>query len=187
MPHSATLVIGDTYVVLTDVPLLSWDYSAPIQWSPSDLWPSPGHLEQLHERLRRGTPTFVVVGEPLTAGPGRPAPHRLDFLPEPLRQRGLGFLRSSAVQIHDVPLALRPPLLLDQADPAQPNVRFGRWSGMDRAAARSLGAVVRILFPTGDGSAGRRTDNLEYQLATGAFLGADMVTHLTNRPRPETD
>ncbi|MEZ0091989.1 hypothetical protein [Streptacidiphilus sp. EB129] len=173
MTHSATLHLHGVLVVFERVPLLSWDYTAPVHWTPSGQWPSPRQRRELQEHLDQGAPLLVVVGEP--AGPSASAAP-LDWLPQALRARGLGFLQATGVRILETPAALRPPLLLD--DVAGGQVRFGRWTGTDAGAAASLGAVVRTLF----GAAA-----MGAYVASAGFLETDIDPFCWSVARPETD
>src|SRR4051812_37798117 len=135
-----------------------------------ELWPDAGEAEEIRDRIERGRPILVIFGGPqaeatvLTeqfagAPPALaelvheiardllpiPVP-ALDWLPNEVRDRGLRFLRASALRLRRTPPLLCPLLSLDDRDAACPHVRFAHLSRLGVHTERELALVVAYAF-----------------------------------------
>lgn len=70
----------------------------------------------------------------------------LDWLPAPLRERGTAFLAHSEQLLDRTPLALLPPLLIDEPQHGDRQVRFARRLLPGAVTDPRLGEAIRYLF-----------------------------------------
>ncbi|GAA3824690.1 hypothetical protein GCM10022403_067630 [Streptomyces coacervatus] len=149
MSDSPTLWCGSTLVVFDGPRRLIWRAAAADQWSLAGLWPSARQAAQVTDHLDSGGAVLVLVEQEQTTVPmyaeeaarvpealaaevvvdGELAEIRvpaLDWLPEPLRERGRQFLRDTACFISKQPDLLLPHLLVEEPGRAPCNLRFAR-------------------------------------------------------------
>lgn len=137
----------DVLVVHEGSRRLRWHRDSPEQWRLVGLWPDRQEVDRVLHRIRRAEPVFIVLppgsdvvtvedhelAVPLGAltqvsadgGVLELAVPMLDWLPEPLRTRGLLFAEQSDAAVRSGPVALQPPLILEQLSDSCP-VRFAR-------------------------------------------------------------
>ena len=70
----------------------------------------------------------------------------LDWLPSPIRDRGLRFLRASTLRARRTPALLRPALALEDRAVTCPHVRFAHRSRLDAHTQHELSLVVAYAF-----------------------------------------
>ena len=70
----------------------------------------------------------------------------LDWLSEDLRHRGLRFLTASIARTAEIPVPLRPALILDAPDPATPQVRFAHHARSNVPLDHNMDAIVDHVF-----------------------------------------
>ncbi|WP_405584598.1 hypothetical protein [Streptomyces sp. NBC_01190] len=183
MSSSPTLRCGNTLVVFDGSRRLVWSASSTTNYTPVALWPTPEQAAEVLDHLAGGGNLLVMVEEETTTVPmyaeeaaRMPAElterisltsdgvlselqiPALDWLPEPLRQRGLRFLRDSARRLAHYPDLLLPPLLMeepgtepesaDTLDSADTNVRFARRRTVRPYSDDRLAPVSDHLFPS---------------------------------------
>lgn len=149
MSDAPTLWYGSTLVVFDGPRRLIWRRGGPDQWSLAALWPSPRQAAQVTDHLESGGAVLVLVEQEQTSVPmyaeevaqvadaleasvvldGELAEVRvpaLDWLPEPLRERGRQFLRDTACLLQRQPDLLVPHLLVEEPGRTPCNLRFAR-------------------------------------------------------------
>lgn len=174
MSLSPTMWCGGTLVIFDGPKRLAWSTTPPGQWSPISLWPTPRQAERVVDRLRAGGNVLVLMEQDQTSVPmfveeamrfpGRSTARMttdgvitelhipaLDWLPGPLRDRGLRFLRETASSIRQRPDLLLPHLLVDEPGQAPDNLRFARIRSPHSFTDDRLRSAVDHLFaPTGE-------------------------------------
>lgn len=170
---SATERHGSTLVVFEGGRRILWSRPGPGRWRPTGVWPDQAAAAALAGRLEAGDTVLVVLShtettvsmlaEEFAAAPDcvrKLAPAAvvpgdepvdvlvpvLDWLPEPLRLRGLELLRSGAELARDTPAALLPPLVVDTPDPDLPQLRFALRTRHDGISGGRLAEVAGHLF-----------------------------------------
>lgn len=138
---------GPVTVVREGAARLVWSRAWVDQWRLTDLWPTPVQSAALESRIARGDRMLVVLDQAPQAIALHPEEvampldrfdavsddgilveivvPQLEWLPEPLRTRGLIFADQAAEIIASTPAGLVPPLVLEQEDCP---VRFARRS-----------------------------------------------------------
>jgi hypothetical protein len=168
MSPSPLIRIGDVLVALEGRARLSWRADPTTGWMPAALWPDRAQGERVRRHIAEGRPMLIVMtgaadsvplleeqrdGMPTSLVPFvRDVPGdlpalcipALDWLPDDLRQRGLKFVVCSADSLPD---ALQAPLILENTDPAMPNVRFAHRLAPCPHLRRDLPAIVTHTFP----------------------------------------
>ncbi|HYH24785.1 MAG TPA: hypothetical protein VD834_05495 [Blastococcus sp.] len=162
------LTAGGVTVVVDGIPRLRWSSTGPAEWRLRDVWPSPQEERWLHERIAEGDPMLVVLGADTPCVAVYPEEFWaqrerfasvvedaelveltlpiLDWLPEPLRSRGQVFAEQAAAALRSMPVALRPPLLVEtRSEPC--SVRFARCAGAP-PRQEALLEVARHVFAT---------------------------------------
>ncbi|WP_328581129.1 hypothetical protein [Streptomyces sp. NBC_00370] len=172
-PTSATERHGSTLVVFEGGRRIQWSRPGPGRWRPTGVWPDPAAAATLADRLEAGGTVLVVLSRTGTTvsmlaeefaaapdcvrklAPAAVAPGDepvdvvvpvLDWLPEPLRRRGLELLRSGAELARSTPAALLPPLVVDTPDPDLPQLRFALRTRHDGIGGSRLAEVAGHLF-----------------------------------------
>ena len=135
--------------------------------APTALWPTPAQRRGVAEAIERQAPLLVIIEHdtgPVALLPkevpavpaglrhlieedeGLPALRvpLLDWLPEPLRERGHAFLAAAEARRSAAPAALLPELITDE-DSDQP-VRFARRVSSRPLSPCQIGAAIRHLF-----------------------------------------
>ncbi|GHG97535.1 hypothetical protein [Streptomyces rubradiris] len=138
-----------TLVVFEGPSRVLWTPGAPGSPVPAGLWPTAADAAEVAARIARREPVLVVLEEiaatvsvwrheldrapaelaELAEGEGELLDLRvpaLDWLPEPLRERGLAFWHRSTARAAREPAVLLPAVLLDEPDEGAPGVRFAR-------------------------------------------------------------
>ncbi|MGL5824856.1 MAG: hypothetical protein ACRCYU_08565 [Nocardioides sp.] len=117
---------------------LRWHTVAPDRWQLIGLWPDQADVDRLLSRVQRGEPVLVVLSmespvvtvyehEIRTHLDGFAAVEAdndiveltvpcLEWLPEPLRARGLLFAEQANAVAASTPIALLPPLMVDDLE-----------------------------------------------------------------------
>jgi hypothetical protein len=158
---------GDVLVVLEGAGRLRWEGSG-ATWRLAGLWPTAADREMLDDHLDRGRPLLVVLdrGPAVVCALVEEVPRvpegvlirgyegevldlevpTLDWLPEPMRSRGVAFADQAALDERDMPRHAVPPLLVDSAPPDS-QVRFARRTATCRTlSSRLLDSVLAELF-----------------------------------------
>jgi len=145
-----TMSYGDVLIIFEGAARVAWRRSGLSRWRPTGLWPNPAQRTELLDRLssnrgvlvllESGPPTVAMLSDEFVGAPeairslamadnqSDPVTLRiplLDWLPEPLRARGLAFHRQAVDASRTFPRALLPPILLQRVDPQCPHLRFG--------------------------------------------------------------
>jgi hypothetical protein len=170
MNGSALLRCGSTLVVFDGPRRLTWHTAANGDYTPTALWPTPAQAEAVLDHLYSGGCLLVLLEQkrtsvPMYAEEAEQLPVEvaarttltsdgvlselhlpaLDWMPAPLRERGLRFLDDSAALMSGRPDLLLPHLIVEKP-PYQPdNLRFAR---------------LRTPRPYSDGRIGPVTDHL---------------------------
>jgi hypothetical protein len=164
---------GSALVVFEGGRRIQWSRPAPGQWRPTGVWPDTAAAATLATRLDAGGAVLVVLSRtestvsmlaeefaeapdcvrrlaPAAAAPGEEPVDvvvpLLDWLPEPLRRRGLELLCSGAELARRTPSALLPPLVVDTPDPGLPQLRFALRTRHDAIGGSRLAEVAGHLF-----------------------------------------
>ncbi|MGP4044408.1 hypothetical protein [Streptomyces sp. 2A115] len=147
------------------------------QWTPTGIWPDERQLAMVREHLESERPLLVLLDEarsrvPMLREEWQAAPCRvvedltgdcpgtlvdeevvelrlpfLDWLPATHRDRAARFLTDSDAALSRTPLALLPPLLIEERhDEVPPNPRFARRILPTALTAGRITAVVEHLF-----------------------------------------
>ena len=145
-----TMSCGDVLIIFEGAARVAWRRSGLSRWRPTGLWPDPAQRIELLDRLssNRGVLVLLESGPPTVAmlsdefagaseairslamadNQGDPVTLRIplmDWLPEPLRERGLAFHRQTVDASRTFPRALLPAILLERVDPQCKHLRFG--------------------------------------------------------------
>lgn len=145
--------VGDALIVFEGPRRILWEQRGPACWRPARMWPSPAEQDMVAEHIGRGRPLVVVVEElpcivqvlpeeleraplsftglsPLTTDGQAAIPiPPLDWLPEPLRARGLDFASRGPEMIRANPKLRLSTFVFDPVgDDAHP-VRFAMSTG----------------------------------------------------------
>ncbi|WP_405590987.1 hypothetical protein [Streptomyces sp. NBC_01190] len=155
---------------------LVWSASSTSAYTPVALWPTPQQAAEVLDHLASGGNLLVMVEQESTTVPmyteeAAQIPAELieritltsdgvlselhlpalDWLPEPLRQRGLRFLRDTTRTMSNYPDLLLPPLLMEdtgtEPQPHGSNVRFARRRTVRPYTDDRLSPVSDHLFP----------------------------------------
>lgn len=165
---------GGTLVVFEGSRRLLWSRPSPGRWRSVGIWPGPAEAAALTARLAARRNTLVVLShadssvpllaEELAEAPpcvrrlARDAAQQadggpydigipvLDWLPEPLRRRGLEWLRAGAQLAARTPAPLLPPLLVDAPAPERRHLRFALRTGHAGVSPAGLAELVGTLF-----------------------------------------
>ncbi|CAL9429178.1 hypothetical protein [Streptomyces sp. enrichment culture] len=165
---------GTTLVVFEGGRRMRWSRPGPGRWRPVGVWPGAAEAAALAGYLAargnllvvldRAEPTVSLLAEELAGAPAAvrrllpataPEPDdpvvdvgipALDWLPAPLRLRGLRFLARATEAAERTPALLLPALLTDEPDPERPHVRFALRTGPHGIGGARLTAVVADLF-----------------------------------------
>lgn len=165
---------GGALVVFEGSRRMRWSRPAPGRWRPVGIWPGAAEAEALAEHLAargnvlvvldRAEHTVSLLAEELAGAPAAvrrllpgagPGPDdlvvdvsipALDWLPAPLRLRGIEFLVRAAEFAERTPAMLLPPLLTDEPDPERPHLRFALRTGPYGIGGARLTAAVGHLF-----------------------------------------
>jgi hypothetical protein len=148
---------------------LTWRNSSPGQWSPVALWPTTRQVAQVTDHLQSGGTVLILVEQeqtnvPMYAEEAAQAPDALaakviedgefaevripalDWLPEPLRERGRQFLRDTACFIERQPDLLLPHLLVEEPGQSPWNLRFARLRTLRSFTDDQLRTAANHLF-----------------------------------------
>ncbi|WP_143674221.1 MULTISPECIES: hypothetical protein [Streptomyces] len=149
MSDAPTLWCGSTLVVFDGPRRLIWRPVSAGRWSLADLWPTARQARQVTDHIEDGGAVLVLVDEeqidvPMYAEEVAQVPESLaaritvdgdladlripalDWLPEPLRERGRTFLRDTDCHIDRQPDLLLPHLLVEEPGQTPCNLRFAR-------------------------------------------------------------
>lgn len=151
MNTSALVRCGRTLVVFDGPRRLSWHASRNGDYTPTALWPSPAQAAEVLDHLYGGGCLLVLIEQrrtsvPMFAEEAERLPQDiaarttltgdgvlselhlpvLDWMPDPLRERGLRFLEHSAEQLLGMPDLLLPQLLVEEPPHRPDNLRFAR-------------------------------------------------------------
>ena len=171
MPQKPCVRCGDVLIVFEGAARLVWEHDGPRNPRAARVWPSgPEHAEIQHH-LDRGDPLLVVLEhaeatvpvlvEEVVAAPTIAALAHftgdvgeidipfLDWLPEPLRERGRSFLERSRQAADLMPRAVRPPLLVGCPSPGPARVRFARRQAPGPLSGPALEELVEYVFRPG--------------------------------------
>ncbi|MHB9864600.1 hypothetical protein [Streptomyces sp. YIM S03343] len=174
MTGSALLQTGNTLVVFDGPRRLTWHTSAGGDYTPAALWPTRAQAAHVLDHLYSGGCLLVLLEQERTSVPmyaeeaERLPDHvaeqttltsdgvlselhvpALNWMPRPLRERGLRFLDDSTALIGSRPDLLLPHLLVEKP-PYQPgNLRFARLRTPRPYSDGRIGPVTDHLFTTG--------------------------------------
>jgi len=166
-PH--TMHFGDVLVVFEGRRRLTWHCQPRRAWKPLELRPTSQEAHSICCALARRQPVLVVVEgreatvpvlakqveDPpasiasITAGSGDVRHLRilaLDWLPDPLRRRGLAFMEANFAQARKSPAPLQPPFVLEQPALAEDSLRFLHVVQPCDHVERYLPAIVAAAF-----------------------------------------
>jgi hypothetical protein len=148
MNAQTTHYYGDVLVIFEGRRRINWHRRSRAEWVPVSVWPSTQQTQRVQRHIAVGEPVLIVVEEPeasvvvlseqLAAAPpalaafaseleGDVADFRIpafDWLPGPLRERGLEFLRSNVRRAQEHPESLSPPAILEPVPLGPLNLRF---------------------------------------------------------------
>jgi hypothetical protein len=156
---------GDLTVVLDGVDRLRWSRQGVAEWSLYGLWPTGEERRDLLERLAEGHPVLVILEQ----GPSTVSVYRqevatgldrfasviesdpllelavpvLDWLPEPLADRGRRFVVRSDELVRTTARALLPTLIVDD-EAAGANLRFARRTARSGSGIGCLDAARQV-------------------------------------------
>ncbi|MCX4763950.1 hypothetical protein OG562_23910 [Streptomyces sp. NBC_01275] len=160
---------GSALVVFEGTGRLPFRRDGSGEWRADSLWPGPQDAQALEEYLADGSPMLIVLNrEPavvsltptefsaLPPGIGETVGTdseiidieipRLNWLPDSLRERGLRHLANASGTLREVPALMLPPLLLDNAERAAPQVRFAVRASSAPLYAHQLEQVILHVF-----------------------------------------
>ncbi|MFG3155354.1 hypothetical protein ACGF7W_25275 [Streptomyces sp. NPDC048219] len=171
MSTSAFLRCGKTFVVFDGPRRLSWHASAPGDYIPTALWPSPAQAAEVMDHLYSGGCLLVLIEQerisvPMYAEEAERLPPDvaaratltsdgvvselhlpvLDWMPAALRERGLRFLENSTRLLREEPDLLLPHLIVEDPPRHLANLRFARLRPPRPFADDRLAPVTDHLF-----------------------------------------
>lgn len=171
MSGSALLQHDDTLVVFDGPRRLTWRTSANGDYTPTALWPTPAQAEAVLEHLYGGGCLLVLLEQkrtsvPMYAEEAERLPAEvaaqttltsdgvlselhlpaLNWMPGPLRERGLRFLDDSAALMSGKPDLLLPHLLVEEPPYRPDNLRFARLRTPRPYSDCRIGPVTDHLF-----------------------------------------
>lgn len=164
---------ADVLIIVEGASRIRWVTDTSRTWSPVAFWPDGAEAAEVALHLEKRQPLLVVLDDTavmvpvwdheldrapanvaaLAVGEGDLLDLRvpaLDWLPAPLRHRGLDFWRTSTARLAGTPTALLPPLLFDTPEQAAEDtwhVRFARRTRPFPLTGKRLTSVVAHAFP----------------------------------------
>ena len=148
MNSYSTLYYGDVLVVFEGRRRITWHRRGRAEWVPVSVWPNTQQATRVRRQIAVGEPVLIVVeqpeasvvvlGEQLAAATPEVAAFAgelegevadlvipaFDWLPEPLRARGLEFLGENFERAQRSAESLTPPAVVEQPSDGPLNVRF---------------------------------------------------------------
>lgn len=170
MSSSPTARHGDALAVFDNERRIDWRRADLASWTANGVWPSPDEARDVRHHLAQCRPLLVVLDEPQTVvtllaeefataapaviarvdGSSHEPMHvcipALDWLPDDLRRRGLSFLDRSSSLAAEIPVPLRPAVVLEASDPGASHVRFAHRLRRSTALDDHLAAMVAYAF-----------------------------------------
>ncbi|GGK86667.1 hypothetical protein [Mangrovihabitans endophyticus] len=155
--NEAEIDLDGCLVIVEGSARLRWRRRETGRWQMTGVWPDAVERDRVCARIDAGDPVLVILGGPVSTAVFRdecdgsaPGPDPLDvtvdvldWLPGPLRARGLEFLAASSGVLAARPRLLVLGLLLDDATGA---LRFARRTSPQPLWPRHLREVVAHLF-----------------------------------------